>query len=182
MKRIIDSQLTFKQAITGSPATDTIIKTLQLIDLMYISTDGLPHQGQMMVNKDIVEDVVEIFRLMWKINFPIHKLVPMSVYNWNDDASMQDNNSSAFCYRKIANTDRISIHSYGRAIDINPFFNPVQYVDGTLLPDKAIYNPEIPGTLFDNSPVVQEFIKRGFVWGGRSREKYFDTHHFDKIV
>ncbi|MDR2337118.1 MAG: M15 family metallopeptidase [Deltaproteobacteria bacterium] len=182
MKIVVDSQLSFEEAIAGSAAPSEIIASLELVELTYISTDGLLHQGQMMVNQDIVEDLQAVFSLMWQINFPVHKVVPMSFYNWDDDASMDDNNSSAFCYRKIDNTDRISIHSYGRAIDINPFFNPVQYVDGRLVPAQATYNPNLAGTLFEGSSVVEEFVKRGFVWGGRTRERYFDTHHFDKVV
>jgi hypothetical protein len=39
---------------------------------------------------------------------------------------MADNNSSCFNYRKIANSEIISMHSYGLAIDINPVQNPIK--------------------------------------------------------
>ena len=37
---------------------------------------------------------------------------------------MNDNNSSSFCYRTIKNTDIVSNHGKGLAIDINPIQNP----------------------------------------------------------
>lgn len=37
---------------------------------------------------------------------------------------MSDNNTSAFNYRTIAGTDRLSKHGQGLAVDINPRYNP----------------------------------------------------------
>ena len=42
----------------------------------------------------------------------------------DDNLSMNDNNSSAFCYRIIKGSNKISNHGKGMAIDINPFQNP----------------------------------------------------------
>jgi hypothetical protein len=92
---------------------------------------------------------------------------------------MEDNNTSAFCYRFIANTTRLSKHSFGKAIDINPFFNPVVYPDGNVSPNKAKYDIKVPGTFTEESPIVKEFIKKGWRWG-RTFSKYADNHHFDK--
>lgn len=176
---IIDSNLTFEEAIKGTKAPKEIIDNLILINVRYYSTDGRLHQGQLVIHKDVKEDVEAIFELILKEKFPIEKAIPIVKYNWSDDASMLDNNTSAFCYRNIAGTNRLSNHSYGKAIDINPFFNPVVYPDGKISPKGAKYDTTRAGTLTDSNPIVQEFIKRGWRWG-RYFSKYEDNHHFDK--
>lgn len=176
---IIDSNLTFEEAIKGTKAPKEIIDNLILINVRYYSTDCRLHQGQLVIHKDVKEDVEAIFELILKEKFPIEKAIPIVKYNWSDDASMLDNNTSAFCYRNIAGTNRLSNHSYGKAIDINPFFNPVVYPDGKISPKGAKYDTTQAGTLTDSNPIVQEFIKRGWRWG-RYFSKYEDNHHFDK--
>src|SRR5262249_3289476 len=45
-------------------------------------------------------------------------------YDGDDNSSMADNNTSAFNDRKTAFGNRLSLHAYGLAIDINPIQNP----------------------------------------------------------
>ena len=49
---------------------------------------------------------------------------PAVEYRGSDEASMADNNSSAFNCRKVKGSNRWSKHSFGEAIDINPLWNP----------------------------------------------------------
>jgi hypothetical protein len=92
---------------------------------------------------------------------------------------MAVNNSSGFNFRTIAGTTKLSLHSLGKAVDINPWQNPVIYPDGSIAPSGAIYNPQKAGTFSNNHPVVVEFIKRGWHWGGNFVEPK-DYHHFEK--
>ncbi|MDR1694906.1 MAG: M15 family metallopeptidase [Lactobacillaceae bacterium] len=179
---IIDSRLTFEQAIEGTTATKEVIDEMALLDVRYYGLDGELHQGQIMVNKNVEKDTREIFDIILETRFPINKCVPLSVYGWSDDASMDDNNSSAFCYRVIAGTNKMSQHSFGYAIDINPRFNPMIYVDGRVLPQNGVYDKSRPGTLLEGSDIVKAFEGRGFLWRGRNRQKYDDLHHFDKLI
>ncbi len=176
---IIDSDLSFEEAIEGTKAPDSVIKNLVLLNIKYISLDGKIHQGQIVVHKDLVEDVKEIFELMLKEKFPIAKMIPIVKYGWSDEKSMEDNNTSAFNYRFVAGTTRLSNHSFGRAIDINPLFNPVIYPDGKKVPVKAKYEIDKPGRLHENHIIVKEFKRLGWRWGGNF-SKYSDLHHFDK--
>jgi len=176
---IIDSDLTFEEAIDGTKAPDSVIKNLVLLNIKYTSFDGKIHQGQLVVHKDLAEEVKEIFEFMLKEKFPIAKMIPIVKYGWSDEESMEDNNTSAFNYRFIAGTTRLSNHSFGRAIDINPFFNPVIYPDGRKVPGKAKYEADKPGRLHENHIVVKEFKRLGWRWGGNF-SKYSDLHHFDK--
>ncbi|MCL5990944.1 MAG: M15 family metallopeptidase [Bacteroidetes bacterium] len=176
---IIDSQLSFDEAIKGTKAPKNVIENLVMIDVVYYSVDDKLHRGQLIIHKDVKQDIEEIFRLMLQNKFPIMKVVPIVKYKWSDDASMEDNNTSAFNYRNIAGTDRLSNHSFGKAIDMNPFFNPVIHKDGSASPKLAKYDTTKPGTFYQSHYIVQEFLKRGWRWGG-TFSSYADNHHFDK--
>jgi hypothetical protein len=176
---IYDSRMTFAESIAGTKAPQDVIDSLCIVDVRYYSIDGKLHQGQFVINKAVRKDVIEIFELIEKTKFPVNKAVPIVAYDWSDDASMDGNNSSAFCYRTIAGTNRLSKHALGKAIDINPLFNPLVYKDGRTAPTKGNYDKTRPGTFFAEQAVVKEFKKRGWRWGGEF-EQYKDNHHFDK--
>jgi peptidoglycan L-alanyl-D-glutamate endopeptidase CwlK len=178
---IIDSRMTFREAINGTKAPTEVVRDLCLLDVRYYSFDGMLHQGQLVVHKDIKADVVEIFRLIERLRFPVNKAVPIVAYGWSDDASMADNNASAFNYRTVAGTKRLSRHACGLAVDINPFRNPVVYNSGRISPQGAVYRPGDPGVLTTGHPVVEEFLKRGWQWGANFKSMK-DYHHFDKIM
>lgn len=176
---IIDSAMGFADAIEGSAAPLAIIDSLSLVDVIYYSFDGLRHQGQLMVDATLEDDVYEIFMLIEKLKFPVGKAIPIVAYAWEDGDSMADNNSSAFNFRVIEGTNKLSLHSFGRAIDINPVQNPVIYPTGISAPARAVYRPKNKGAFTASHPVVQEFIKRGWHWGGNF-EQPKDYHHFEK--
>ena len=177
---IIDSHLSFNEAISGTKAPKSVIDSLCLLDVKYYSVDRKIHQGQIIVNKAVKSDIAHIFDLIFKDKFVINKVIPIVKYNWSDDASMEDNNTSAFCYRNIAGKNKLSNHSFGRAIDINPYFNPVEYHDGKTSPKNAKHIIGKPGTFDEKNKIVIEFKKLGWRWGGNFSE-YNDNHHFDKI-
>ena len=176
---IIDSDMTFAESIKGTKAPQKVIDQLCLLDVYYYSFDDKLHKGQLVVNKKVKKDVAEIFELIKSKKFKVKKAIPIVEYKWSDDASMADNNSSAFCYRFIAGTKRMSNHSFGMAVDINPFNNPVVYKSGRVSPKGAKYNSKSEGTFSKTHPIVKAFLDRGWRWGGDFR-KYKDNHHFDK--
>lgn len=177
---VVDSDMTFEEAIAGTKAPQNVIDDLVLLNVEYYSFDERLHRGQLVVHKDVEEDVARIFDLIRKERFPVAKVVPIVAYDWSDDASMLDNNTSAFNYRFIAGTKRLSQHSFGRAVDINPFNNPVVYPSGKVSPDGAKYDPNAPGAFTEDSPIVKEFKRLGWRWG-KYFTKYDDNHHFDKV-
>jgi hypothetical protein len=71
-----------------------------------------------------------------------------------------------FKWRKIAGTNRLSVHSFGAAIDIN-----VKYSAYWRWSKNGRYQNRIP------IPIVKIFEKHGFIWGGKWR--HFDTMHFE---
>jgi hypothetical protein len=176
---IIDSAMSFSEAIEGTTAPEEIVDSLSLVDVLYYSFDGKKHQGQIVVNSVLEEDVYEIFTLIEHLKFPVSKVIPVVVYSWDDHKSMAANNSSCFNFRVIEGTTTLSMHSLGKAVDINPAQNPVIYPNGVIAPQGAKYAPSNAGTFSAENPVVQEFLRRGWHWGGNFDQPK-DYHHFEK--
>lgn len=176
---IVDCDYTFEEAIEGTKAPFEVIDQLQLIKVRYFSIDGKIHEGQVLTNKKIANDIAELFTFMFQEQFPIAKAIPIVKYNWNDNLSMQDNNTYSFCYRNIS----YSKHAQGMAIDINPFFNPMRSKNDSLprknKPIGAKFDPSVSGTLYSSHPVVIKLKNIGFKWGHYFKRKY-DDHHFEK--
>lgn len=159
-----------------------------LEDLRYVTVshwgfDGEVHQGELVVHKQVAFEVVAIFEALFKEQFPIEKMVLIDAYQADDDASMADNNSSAFCSRPITGrTDLFSNHSYGIAIDINPKINP--YVKGSLvLPasgkEFADRSHSVSGMIVEGEACYRIFKEKGWVWGG-DWASLKDYQHFEK--
>jgi len=75
-----------------------------------------------------------------------------------------------FNWRVIAGTDRLSVHSFGAAIDINPavasYWRWRDQGDGVVS-----YHNNIP------IAIVEVFERHGFIWGGKWY--HYDTMHFE---
>jgi len=178
---ISDSAMTFAEAVSGCPAPETILAALRLIDVSYRGFDGKLHEGQLLIHYSVEQDIREIFTLIRETRFPLNSVIPIVRHNWSDEASMAANNSSAFNYRFVAGTQRLSRHASGLAVDLNPLQNPVIYKSGATLPPGAVYQPETDGALSESSPVAQAFQQRGWRWGGHFQHVR-DYHHFEKEI
>jgi len=184
---IIDSEMTEKEAFDGlnpqCPAE--ILERQMIVTITYYSSDNSIHQGQLVIDGELEKDIKAVFELALQQHFPIHSVIPISDKrfrkdgSWDDDLSMEANNTSAFNYRSITgNSSRLSKHAYGRAIDINPFQNP--YIKGdTILPKSSEYDPTVDGTLTTDHPIVCAFLRLGWEWGG-TWTSCKDYQHFEK--
>jgi peptidoglycan LD-endopeptidase CwlK len=170
--------MTLGEALAGKEIPEEIKKNLTLISVKFFSFDEVEREGYLVVSKDLAPEVEEIFEKLLTLRFPIQQIVPVVAYGWDDDASMAANNSSAFNYRVIAGTDRLSNHSYGRAIDINPFQNPYTQRDGVVVPRGATYTREEKGTI--TPEIASVFKSYGWEWGGDWTERK-DWQHFEKL-
>jgi hypothetical protein len=177
---IIDSNMSYDEAFSGINIPQAIIDQMELLTVQYYGFDGKLHLGQIVLNKNVVQDIKEIFEFIKETKFSVNKVTPISAYNWSDEESMKDNNTSSFNYRFISGSRVISQHAYGIAIDINPLQNP--YVkNGKYLPEYSSYDITKPGTITPWSNIVKEFKKRGWIWGGDWRSLK-DYQHFEKIL
>lgn len=106
-------------------------ENLRYIHVLHVGFDNQVHEGELVVNKDIADDVLEIFKELYESGYQIEKVRLVDEYDADDEASMSDNNSSAFNFRFISHTTKISKHGMGMAVDINTLYNPyVKTVDG----------------------------------------------------
>lgn len=169
--------MTLDEALEGKEIPDEIRKNLVLVTIPYFSFGKEVREGQLVVHKEVAEEIREIFKEMLERQFPVQSVLPAVVYGWDDDASMAANNTSAFNYRTIYRTNRLSNHAHGRAIDINPALNPYILVDGTVMPPGVSYNPKKPGTI--TPEIASIFKSRGWEWGGDWRQLK-DWQHFEK--
>jgi len=162
---------------------------LRYVKVLYWGFDDQSHEGELIVNKAIAEDIVAIFKELYEHKYPIEKMVLVDEYDADDNVSMAANNTSAFNFRLVDNgSGRLSKHSYGLAIDINPLYNPyVRKING-----KTVVSPENGEKYADRSLDCPYFIKkddicykaftsRGFTWGGEWKNSK-DYQHFEKDI
>ncbi|HEX3082251.1 MAG TPA: M15 family metallopeptidase [Candidatus Saccharimonadia bacterium] len=170
--------LSLKEALAGSSAPAEILSQLTIISVPFIDFSGQRQTGQLVVNQALAHEVTDIFGRIAKLNFPIEKMQPIVHYDWDDQRSMADNNTSCFNYREITGTGELSFHATGRAIDINPRTNPYHGYHG-VEPVGATYNVAAQGALLAHSPVVEIFESYGWTWLGY-RPEHTDYQHFHK--
>jgi len=177
---IIDSDCDLDEALSGQNIPVVVKDKLELVTVSYYGFDDKIHKGKILVHKEVVSDIIEIFNFIMETKFPIEKVIPICEYKWSDEESMKDNNTCSFNYRFISGTRIHSMHASGLAVDINPFQNP--YIKNhIILPEGASYDTTKKGTLTANSQLVQEFKKRGWSWGG-DWKSLKDYQHFEKKI
>jgi hypothetical protein len=156
------------------------LRHLRLVRVRYVGFDGDAHRGHLVVNEHQDRNVMRALHRMYDARFKIRRMRLIEAYGGSDDASMADNNTSAFNCRPIAGTDRWSEHSYGRAIDINPVQNP--YVRGDTVQPEAgrryLDREDVrKGMIVRPGSVVRAFARRGWEWGGDWQSSK-DYQHF----
>lgn len=170
---------------------DISIEELRYLKVLHYNFQQEIQVGEMIVNKEIATDCLEIFQTLFEQKYEIKSMYLIDTY-WTgdasstDEASMNDDNSSGFCYRTIANTTKLSNHALGFAIDINPYENPyITYKNG-----KPVYYQNNGERYADRSVIgehmidhndlcYQLFIQKGFTWGGDWKNSK-DYQHFEK--
>ena len=148
--------------------------------VFYIIGDGMG------INKDIADDVLEIFKELYESGYQIEKVRLVDEYDADDESSMSDNNSSAFNFRFISHTTKISKHGMGMAVDINTLYNPyVKTVDGELsiepanAADYVERSRDFSHKIDHDDLCYKLFTEHGFEWGGDWTHSK-DYQHFEK--
>lgn len=161
------------------------VSDLRYLHVLHIGFDRETHEGEIICNKYIAEDLLEIFEDLYEAEYPIEKIKLVDEYDADDEASMSDNNSSCFNFRFISYTTKVSKHGYGLAMDINTLYNPyVKTVDGQLSVEPAnatAYvdrSQDFPYKITEDDLAYQLFTAHGFEWGG-SWSSSKDYQHFE---
>lgn len=182
---IVDSAMTFSQAVLENqpPGTPAAIQQRQaLISVRYYGYDGKIHQGQIVMDSALANDIRKAFHLALELKFPIESVLPVAhpknLAKAPFGLTPDTNNTSGFIYRPMASGKHLSYHAHGWALDINPRQNP--YIKGQkVLPPGARYDPAQPGTLVAGHPLVKAFKAMGWTWGG-DWSSHKDYMHFQK--
>lgn len=180
-----------KKRITGlSYGPDCIIpyEDLRYVRVLHIGFDGKPQIGELICNKAIAQDLVEIFYELYISFYPIEKIKLIDEYGADDTLSITDNNTSCFNFRVVEGSKNLSKHAYGMAIDINPFYNPyVTYPNGKMRVSPQASAPfadrsqDFPYKIDSSDLCYQLFKQHGFTWGGNWKTLK-DYQHFQKSL
>lgn len=170
---------------------DIGLDELRYCKLLHYNFEGQIQVGELIVHQSIAEDVRSIFLELFAAGYQIQSMRLIDEY-WtgdpedSDTASVDANNSSAFCYRPATDGKKLSKHAYGKAIDINPQQNPyVSYASG--FPRWYHENANayirrdtgLPHVITHEDTAFLVFSKYGFFWGGDWRVQK-DYQHFQK--
>jgi hypothetical protein len=158
------------------------LSDLRLVRLLHWTPEESVQWGETIVDHQVVEDIEAIFSDLYAAKFPIHSMIPIHKFDGDDGKSMEANNSSSFNCRTVGGTPTWSEHSYGRAIDLNPFWNPWVRDQKVDPPSAVAYRDRSDirtGMITENGNVTKAFSSRGWKWGGLwSRAN--DYQHFSK--
>lgn len=191
-------KITYSQGFTAEPVPDNIRELMEgrtyrenphitFDDLAYLKVkhfdfEHVTAQGELIVHRKLAAEVLEIFARLYEAEYEIEKIRLCDCYDGDDDRSMADNNSSAFNYRVVADTDTLSLHALGRAIDINPLYNPY-IVGGKVMPANALQYCDrklaFSHKIDHNDPCFEIFASYGWKWGGDWKNSK-DYQHFYK--
>ena len=159
---------------------------LRYLIILHRNMDGQAVVGELVVNKEISADILDIMRELYELNYPIEQVRLVDYYEGDDELSMPANNSSAFNWRtQTGSSAKISKHATGMAIDINPLYNPYYrfpYVNETVSPGGDLYMDrmwEFPFKIDEDDDCYRIFTEHGFKWGG-SWNSLRDYQHFEK--
>ena len=160
---------------------------LDTLQVQHVDFQGKTQQGIIICNRAIAQDLREIFAELYRRKYPIERIRPISEYGDDDERSMQANNTSCYCYRPIEGSTKLSNHALGRAIDVNPLYNPCvrRKKDGTLLIQPATGRPYVDRSKSFKYKITTKdlcyrlFMQHGFRWGG-SWHSLKDYQHFEK--
>lgn len=158
---------------------------LRYLHVLHVGFDGNTHEGEIICNKQIADNLLSIFKELYDNKYEIEKIKLIDEYDADDESSMRDNNSSCFNFRFISHSTTISNHGLGLAVDINPLYNPyIKTVNGKLSIEPANAGEYVDRTadfehkIDENDLCYKLFIEHGFTWGG-SWKNSKDYQHFE---
>ncbi len=162
---------------------------LRYIKVLYYDFSGKICAGELIVNKAVSADVMEIFKTLYDKKYPIATMVLIDEFKGNDNLSMAANNTSSFCWRDVDGSKVLSMHAFGLAVDLNPVQNPmvttgangtqeIKPPEGAAYLDRA---SQVTGLIVKGDVCYDAFISHGWEWGGEWTTMK-DYQHFYKNV
>jgi len=157
-----------------TPGCPVPISDLRLVRVSYWTFHGKVRQGPLVLNEKVADDVLWVFKRLFRARFPIRRIVLASKDRPITKADYWDrsprSSTASFNCRPATGSTVLSEHSYGWAIDINPLQNPYVRNDGTTLRyiAKPFRNRSLhrKGMIHEGDVVVRSFAAIGWEWGG----------------
>jgi hypothetical protein len=153
------------------PGCPVGLHDLRVVTVRYLGFDGATHAGPLVLNERVAEDVLGVFRRLYRHDFPIKRVAlarkwhPTRRRDWFDTHDV----TASFNCRPVTNGTSFSEHSYGWAVDINPLQNPYINADGVLRRAAKAFvdrSQDVPGMIHPGDGVVRSFARIGWGWGG----------------
>lgn len=146
---------------------------LRYLRVLHWGKEG-PTVGEMVCHESVSRPLLEIFMELFQEKYPIERMRLIDDYDADDERSMAANNSSCFNFRRVPGKEKLSHHSLGIAVDINPFYNPYVRTDkeGAILCSPEGSEPygdrekDFIYKIEKGDICVRTFAKYGFQWGG----------------
>lgn len=157
---------------------------LRYLRLLHRNAEGRTQLGEMVVNAQIADKVVRIFRKLYEAGYRIERMVLVDDYDGDDERSMEANNTSSFNYRTVPGRTTLSKHARGLAIDLNTRYNPYVTKQGVSPKNGRDYafnrnrRTDIPYKIDQQDLACKLFKAEGFTWGGDWRSSK-DYQHFE---
>lgn len=170
------------KAVVAAPAPDRVLdrstwrpgcpvdrSDLAWIRMTYWGFDQDRHSGEMLVNRAVAADLVQVFRRLYRARFPIETMGIAGRADLDAPPTGDGNGTGAFVCRPVRGGSEFSQHAYGLAVDLDPFQNP--YTNGdVVLPELASAYLDRdwvrPGMVTPGGPAVRAFASVGWEWGG----------------
>ena len=160
---------------------------LRYIRCLHTDKNGRSIVGEMVVNKAIAKDVLDIFRQLYQAKYPIERMRLIDYWDADDERAMRDNNSSSFNFRFVSHTKTVSKHGNGMAIDINTLYNPYhkRLKNGKEIIEPSTGKPYLnrslqhPYMIRRGDLCYRLFKQKGFRWGGDWKSMK-DYQHFER--
>ena len=163
-------------------------ESLRRVTLNYWDYTGAQARGSLIAHADAIADLTSVFTQAFNAGFRIKAMTPVDAYydsgqrspTDSDHASMAQSNTSAFnCRPVVGNPTKLSAHSYGIAIDINPFENPYAVAGAVYPTGSAKYLTRTPcrtGMICTGGVIATAMQAVGWPWGARWSKP--DYQHF----
>jgi hypothetical protein len=162
---------------TWKPGCPVPLGDLRLLRFNYWNFEGEVHRGPMVVHEDVAQDVMWVFRRLFRARFPIKRVALAREFvpeEFEPVTYTRRSVTAAFNCRPVITprgpVNDFSRHSYGLAIDINPVQNPYVTADGFVRNRASRRYLErsrpLEGVIHDGGVVVRSFARIGWEWGG----------------
>ena len=137
---------------------------LRYMNILYYDFNGDVQTGELICNKAIAEDLIEIFYELYENEYQIESVRLIDDYNGDDTASMEANNTSCFNYRPLTTgwlTARTAFPSMPLAVPLTSIPSTIPMLSLTKeKPERLTFlRPAVKSTLTVPSPLPIRLMK-----------------------